>query len=62
MILDLNPQQIITEGNAKFQHPRFRKNRETIQVHHLEGTGMNPQDLQVPEIKTTKNNNGGKGN
>ena len=35
MILDLNPQQIVTEGNAKFQRPP----REMIQVHRRKGKG-----------------------
>merc|ERR1719219_1780724 len=54
MIRDPNPRQIIIEGNAKFQHRRSQKNREMVRIHLQEGKGMILQDLQVPEIQTTK--------
>ena len=39
MIQDLNPHQIITEGDDKIRGLQFRKNKEMVQIHHQDGRG-----------------------
>ena len=39
MIQDLNPHQIITEGEDKIRGLQFRKNKEMVQIHHQDGRG-----------------------